>query len=51
MCAQPGASIVSIALSHDLNANFVDQWIRLQAQNISCSLGLESEQSLTHKCV
>ncbi|UZS74104.1 IS66-like element accessory protein TnpA [Pseudomonas syringae] len=31
-CAQPGASIASIALSHSLNANLVHKWIRLQAQ-------------------
>jgi len=30
-CAQPGASIASIALSHNLNANLVHKWIRLQA--------------------
>ncbi|WP_237151004.1 transposase [Pseudomonas sp. ADAK13] len=31
-CAQLGASIASIALSHGLNANFVHKWIRAQAQ-------------------
>ena len=31
-CAQPGASIASIALSHSLNANLVHKWMRLQAQ-------------------
>ncbi|NWD57864.1 transposase [Pseudomonas veronii] len=31
-CAQPGASIASIALSHSLNANLVHKWIRVQAQ-------------------
>ncbi|WP_122421980.1 transposase [Pseudomonas viridiflava] len=31
-CAQPGASIASIALSHNLNANLVHKWIRLQSQ-------------------
>ncbi|UVL85611.1 transposase [Pseudomonas sp. B21-028] len=31
-CAQPGASIDSIALSHNLNANLVHKWIRVQAQ-------------------
>ncbi|RMR35572.1 ISPpu14, transposase Orf1 [Pseudomonas syringae pv. coriandricola] len=31
-CAQPGASIASVALSHSLNANLVHKWIRLQAQ-------------------
>ena len=30
-CAQPGASIVSIALSHNLNANLGHKWIRLQS--------------------
>ncbi|NAT15648.1 MULTISPECIES: IS66-like element accessory protein TnpA [Pseudomonas syringae group] len=30
-CAQPGASIASIALHHNLNANLVHKWIRLQA--------------------
>ncbi|WP_161468870.1 transposase [Pseudomonas syringae] len=29
-CAQPGASIASIALHHNLNANLVHKWIRLQ---------------------
>ncbi|WP_459200242.1 transposase, partial [Pseudomonas tremae] len=31
-CAQPGASIASVALSHSLNANLVHKWIRLQTQ-------------------
>ncbi|WP_397459162.1 transposase [Pseudomonas asplenii] len=31
-CAQPGASIASIALSHSLNANLVHKWIRVQTQ-------------------
>jgi transposase-like protein len=31
-CAQPGASIASIALSHSLNASLVHKWIRLQTQ-------------------
>ena len=31
-CAQPGASIASIALHHSLNANLVHKWIRLQTQ-------------------
>jgi transposase-like protein len=31
-CAQPGASIASIALSHSLNANLVHKWIRVQVQ-------------------
>jgi transposase len=31
-CAQPGASIASIALSYSLNANLVHKWIRIQAQ-------------------
>ena len=31
-CAQPGASIASIARSHSLNANLVHKWIRIQAQ-------------------
>ncbi|MHC8361599.1 IS66-like element accessory protein TnpA [Pseudomonas sp. LS2P72] len=31
-CAQPGASIANIALSHSLNANLVHKWIRLQSQ-------------------
>ncbi|UNO24380.1 IS66-like element accessory protein TnpA [Pseudomonas amygdali] len=29
-CAQPGASIASVALSHSLNANLVHKWIRLK---------------------
>jgi len=31
-CAQPGASIASVALGHSLNANLVHKWIRLQAK-------------------
>ena len=31
-CAQPGASIASVALSHSINANIVHKWIRLQSQ-------------------
>ncbi|WP_442114582.1 IS66-like element accessory protein TnpA [Pseudomonas sp. PAB10] len=31
-CAQPGASIASVALSHSLNANLVHKWTRLQLQ-------------------
>jgi transposase-like protein len=31
-CAQPGASIASIAFSHNLIANLVHKWIRLHAQ-------------------
>jgi transposase-like protein len=31
-CAQPGASIASVALSHSLNANLVHKWVRLQSQ-------------------
>ncbi|KPB12007.1 transposase [Pseudomonas savastanoi pv. retacarpa] len=31
-CAQPGASIASIALSHSLNANLVHKWIQLHTQ-------------------
>ncbi|WP_256663469.1 MULTISPECIES: transposase [unclassified Pseudomonas] len=34
-CAQPGASIASIALSHSLNANLVHKWIRVRAANSS----------------
>jgi transposase-like protein len=31
-CAQPGASIASVALNHGINANLVHKWIRLQSQ-------------------
>lgn len=31
-CAQPGVSIAGIALHHNLNANLVHKWIRLQVQ-------------------
>ncbi|WP_447759642.1 transposase [Pseudomonas moraviensis] len=31
-CAQPSASIASVALSHGSNANLVHKWIRLQSQ-------------------
>jgi transposase-like protein len=30
-CAQPGASIASIAQHHSLNANLVHKWIRMHA--------------------
>ncbi|NAS99850.1 transposase [Pseudomonas syringae] len=30
-CAQPDVSIASIAPNHNLNANLVRKWIRLQA--------------------
>ncbi|MGE1153945.1 transposase [Pseudomonas kitaguniensis] len=36
-CAQPGASIASIALNHSLNANLVHKWIRLQAQHCAAT--------------
>ena len=29
-CAQPGASIASVAQKHSLNANLVHKWIRVQ---------------------
>ncbi|SDT11133.1 transposase [Pseudomonas trivialis] len=32
-CAQPGASIASVAFSHSLNASLVHKWIREQTQN------------------
>lgn len=28
-CAQPGASIAAVALSHGINANLLHKWIRL----------------------
>ncbi|MDU8599984.1 transposase [Pseudomonas syringae] len=31
-CAQPGASIARVALTHSLNANLVHKWIRVRAQ-------------------
>lgn len=31
-CAQPGASIANVALTHSLNANLVQKWIRVQTQ-------------------
>ncbi|WP_256590345.1 transposase [Pseudomonas sp. Irchel 3A7] len=31
-CSEPGASIASVALGHNLNANLVHKWIRLQSQ-------------------
>ncbi|MGV8865010.1 MAG: IS66-like element accessory protein TnpA [Pseudomonas sp.] len=37
-CAQPGASIANVALSHSLNANLVHKWIRVQTQK---SMGLQ----------
>ncbi|KAA8686781.1 hypothetical protein ALO80_00683 [Pseudomonas caricapapayae] len=32
-CAQPGASIASVAQHHSLNANLVRKWIRVQTNN------------------
>ena len=34
-CAQPGASIAGVALSHSLNANLVHKWIRVHAHKSS----------------
>ena len=31
-CAQPGASVAGVALSHELNANLVHKWIRQQRE-------------------
>ena len=31
-CAHPDTSIANVALTHNLNANLVHKWIRLQAQ-------------------
>ena len=31
-CAQPGASIANVALTHSLNANLDHKWIRVQTQ-------------------
>lgn len=31
-CAQPDTSIANVALTHNLNANLVHKWIRVQAQ-------------------
>lgn len=31
-CAQPGASIANVAMSHSLNTNLVHKWIRVQTQ-------------------
>lgn len=31
-CAQPGASVAGVALSHGLNANLVHKWIRKQRE-------------------
>ncbi len=31
-CAQPGASVAGVALSHGLNANLVHKWIRQQRE-------------------
>ena len=61
-CAQPGASIASIALNHGLNANLIHKWIRLQTQKstalqpafipLSVSLaGAEYHPSSSNICV
>ena len=33
-CAQPGASVAGVALSHGLNANLVHKWIRQQRESL-----------------
>lgn len=33
-CAQPGASVAGVALSHGLNANLVHRWIRQQRESL-----------------
>ncbi|QVI81883.1 transposase [Pseudomonas syringae] len=33
-CAQPGASIASVAQHHSLNANLVHKWIRVQTNKV-----------------
>ena len=34
-CAQPGASIASVAQHHSLNANLVHKWIRVQTNEVT----------------
>ncbi|WP_456016853.1 IS66-like element accessory protein TnpA [Pseudomonas fluorescens] len=61
-CAQPGASIASVALSHSLNANLVHKWIRVQAQKSTAlqpafipmpmpPTGANSQAALSNFCV
>lgn len=60
-CAQPGASLAAIALSHGINANIVHRWVRergadltVQApQNgfVEVSLKPRNEPELTHRFI
>ncbi|ATN08879.1 MULTISPECIES: transposase [Pseudomonas] len=52
-CAQPGASIASVALGHSLNANLVHKWIRLQTQKIPAHppAGANSHPASSNICV
>ncbi|MFK3796020.1 IS66-like element accessory protein TnpA [Pseudomonas sp. NPDC088444] len=61
-CAQLGASIASVALSHSLNANLVHKWIRGQAQKSTAlqpafiplpiqSAGINSQAASSNICV
>jgi transposase len=43
-CAQPGASVGGLALSHGLHANMVHRWIR-EAQTVRTSPRTEAEPS------
>ena len=45
-CAQPGASIASVALSHSLNANLVHKWIRVHTHQLEA---LATQKQLSHR--
>ncbi|MFA7944789.1 transposase [Pseudomonas brenneri] len=48
-CAQPGASIAGVALSHSLNANLVHKWIRVHAHKSSALLGVSFQSAPTRR--
>lgn len=60
-CAQPGASLAAIALSHGINANIVHRWVRERGANltvqapqngfIEVSLKPRSDPELTHQFI
>ncbi|WP_346654678.1 transposase, partial [Pseudomonas aeruginosa] len=48
-CAQPGASIANVALSHSLNANLVHKWIRRKRTGITGCVTAASYAATTRR--
>jgi len=45
-CAEPGASVAKVAMSHGLNANMVHGWLKLAPGRDSAALALPSSAAL-----